>query len=69
VFRSCPTNGMFGIRAADPQNDVESTVVAHVDRITAAVPSFACRLGTAAYRGGARWLSHLVEMAAQTSRG
>ena len=69
VFRSCPTNGMFGIRPALPERDVESAAVEHVARITAAVPSFACRLGTAAYRGGAQWLSHLVEMAAQTSRG
>jgi hypothetical protein len=69
LFRSCPTNGMFGLRGADPQSDVESAAVAHIGRVTAAVPSFACRLGTAAYRGGAPWLSHLVEMAAQTSRG
>jgi hypothetical protein len=69
LFRACPTNGMFGIRGDDLQTDVENAAIAHVSRVTAAVPSFACRLGTAAYRHGARWLSPLVELAAQTSRG
>ena len=69
LFRSCPANGIFRIRGDDFQTDVESAAIAHVTRVTAAVPSFACRLGTAAYRHGARWLSDLVEIAAQTSRG
>jgi hypothetical protein len=69
LFRSCPTNGMFGIRGDDPQTDVENAAIAHVTRVTAAVPSFACRLGAGAYHHGARWLSHVVEIAAQISRG
>lgn len=69
LFRSCPTNGMFGIRGDDRQTDLENAAVAHVTRVVNAVPSFACRLGPDAYRDGARWLSHVVEMAAHTSRG
>lgn len=69
VFRSCPDDGMFRIQSNHPPADVDNAAIAHVSRLTSAVPSFACRLGTAAYGHGARWLSRVVEIAAQASRG
>jgi hypothetical protein len=68
LFRSCPTNGMFGIQGDGRQSDLKHATLAHVARVIAGVPSFACRLGPDAYRDGARWLSDVVEIAAQTSR-